>query len=260
VGENYYIRVFIYVMPYVTRRRRSYSRKRPVRKTRGLKGRRTYRRKFNRKVGVQRSKWLSPIRANSRLKFVYSDSQFSSELDVLTGMTSIYVFRANSPYEPNLTGVGVQPYGWDENMSSSMFSEYNCYSSSIKVYVGWLDSSQPVRRLHCIVFPWGASNPTVSDISDIRMIPGRREIVYDYSNETTKGAQISNYSSTRRMFSNVSPNDQDYGAAYNASPSKLWYWVIMFYSQSTSTIDVYFDVKIKYYTKVTRATSKPNES
>lgn len=51
-------------------------------------------------------------------------------LNPSAGAVGLYVFRANSCFDPNYTGTGHQPMGWDQ--LSSMFAHYCVVSSRIK--------------------------------------------------------------------------------------------------------------------------------
>jgi len=103
----------------------------------------------------------------------------------------------------------------------------------------------------------------ITDISDLRMAPMHKETMYDNVTETTKGAKLVSYCTTRRLY-NDSPVIQGTNVAYNAVPGAAygWYWQIVFTVDGTNDdLDfyVYFDVKIKYYTTVSRSDA-PQES
>lgn len=223
-----------------------------------------YRRKTYRKVKRSGTKWLSPISTQKFIKFVYCDTGFNLRLYNINSWVNTYVFRGNGPYDPDTTGVGVQPYGWDNYMTADMFNTYRCMSSSIKIYFRAGTNAETVRRLSCIVFPFKASaSPSVTDISDLRMIPNHKETMYDNVTETTRSSHIKNYMSTKRMFRDT-PLISMANAAYNAAPSAAYsfYWIVVFTVDGVNDdtdFYVYFDAKIKYYTQVARA-DVPNES
>lgn len=101
----------------------------------------------------------------------------------------------------------------------------------------------------------------MTDISDVRMLPMRVETTYDGAQETTKGAKMKNYCSTRRVFNEGSSADFGFTSAYSTNPSGTWYWLVHFYTDvyDDEEVDIYFDVKIKYYTILSRG-DMPNES
>lgn len=209
------------------------------------------------KTNALRTKWYNPIRQGENVKFVYTDSRFSVTLAAGTSYYAYYVFRGNSGYDPDYTGVGVQPYGWDQLIGSGLYTLFRITASSIKVF---FRPESAVRRLHAVVFPFRVANPTVSDISDVRMIPDHKETTYDSEQESTRGARLTHYTTTQHMYHEMTAKDGSL-AAFNTNPSSVWFWIVYFYVDefTNEELDVFFDVRIKYYTKLAR-TEVPNES
>jgi len=100
----------------------------------------------------------------------------------------------------------------------------------------------------------------MTDISDVRMMPLRRATTYDGETESTKGAFVGNYSSTKRVC-NVASNDTDAEGSYAGVGTLQWYWLVHFYTDvyDDEEVDIYFDVKISYYTLLSRF-DRPDES
>lgn len=248
-------------MPY-GRRRRFTRRVRPARRTaRYASRKRTYRRKAGRAPRAFRTKWASAISQRRLVKFTYADSTFSRTLNVGNGYSSYYVFRGIGPYDPDLTGVGVQPYGWDDYVGQYKFSNYICRASKISVYFRPEAAHADIRRLHVSVCACRDYAPVMTDISDVRMMPLRKATCYDGNTEGTKGAILSLYATTKRVCW-VQGNDYSAEGSYSAPPGIGWYWIVHFYTDvftSAEELDVYFDVKIKYYTALSRG-KEPEES
>jgi len=257
----------VYAMPY-GRKSRNYKRRHSARRRFARKTtRRVFkkygggRRRTNKSLAV-RPKWLNPISQSKLIKFVYTDTGFTRTLNMGNGYNSYYVFSGNSPYDPDNTGVGVQPYGWDQYMNANLYTAYNCFASSIKVYFYMEPTYSSIRRLHCLLFPLRFNSPTTTDIADVRMVPFVKETTYDGVTESTRGCKIGHYLPIKRMYPEVSTMDTQFNAAYTASPGNRFYWILLFYTTDydDEEVDVYFDVKIKYYARGTRATDLPNES
>ena len=262
--HSYFLsRRIIYDMPY-GRKRRSYATKRRHPRKAGYSKRKRYsRRRTNRTFNTQRAKWLAPIRNFQQFKYTYCDTGFTVTLGHLAGYIGFRIFRGNGPYDPDFTGVGVQPYGWDESMNQSMFNKYRTLASSISVYFyPVMPDGYVTRRLHALVWPWPTSTITDLDIADYRLIPYHKETTYDSVTESTKGARMKNYMSTKQLFKEVSTTDPGFSAFYNNVPGYEWFWVVLFYNDEFSNVDfdVKFDVKIRYYTKASRTGGMPNES
>jgi len=247
---------------YMYGRKRRYSnRKQHKKATRSNFARkRTYRRKTYRKALVQRQKWINPVSQKQQFKFVYSDSDFSRTLLPAFAYSAYYVFRGASPYDPDYTGVGVQPYGWDQHVGTDLYTNFRAPASKISVYFRPELTYGSMRRLQVTVIPMRTATPIMTDISDVRNTPLRKVQMYDGTTETTRSAKITSYSSIRKV-TMVSPGDISWEGSYAGNPSAGWYWIVHFYATGydDEEIDIYFDVKIKYYTTLTRGDT-PNES
>lgn len=64
-----------------------------------------------------------------RMKMIYFEN---FTINPGAGLTGVYQFSANGIYDPNVTGVGHQPVGFDQLMA--IWSEYTVLGSTIKVY------------------------------------------------------------------------------------------------------------------------------
>lgn len=70
------------------------------------------------------------IKQDMRVKMKYSE--FFTINPGIAGSTGVYVFSANGLYDPNITGTGTQPTGFDQLMA--IYGEYVVLGSTIKVY------------------------------------------------------------------------------------------------------------------------------
>lgn len=240
--------------------------RRSYRKRKATKARRSFKKYGRRRTGVKkamslRPKWLNPLSQRQFTRFTYADSSFSRTLNVGNGYSSYYVFRGNSIYDPDYTGVGVQPYGLDQHVGQYLYAYYRAPASSIKIYFRAEETYASIRRLHAFIVPLRIPNPVMTDISDVRMLSFHVGTTYDGATETTRGAVMKHYISTRKIFNEGSTNDFGFTGSYNSNPSGQWYWIVHFYTDvyDDEEVDIYFDVKIKYYTVLSRA-DVPNES
>lgn len=147
-------------------------------------------------------------------------------------------------------------------MGDKKFINFICPASSISVYFRPEETYASIRRLHVHVIPMRSSTPILTDISDVRVIPLRKATTYDGNTESTKGALIKNYCSTKRLLM-LSSNDGACEGSYSGNPANngSWYWIVHFYTDvyDDEEVDIYFDVKIKYYTRINRS-NQPDES
>lgn len=255
-------------MPYgrrkTTYRKRSTSyrkRSRYTKKTAPRKAR-YYRPKSVGKAMQLRAKWLNPDSQKLMLKFTYTDTGFSRTLAAASAWAGDYVFRGNGPYDPDYTGIGVQPYSYDQYLGSALYTNYNVKSSSIRVYFHPEADYSSIRRLHAMLIPTRQPSLIITDPSDLRMMPFAQETTYDGETESTKGAKMKSYASARKVIPEFSSADFTFSSTYNGVPSSQWYWHVIFWTDMYSgeeQLNVIFDVKIRYYTILSRS-NVPNES
>jgi len=196
------------------------------------------------------------------LKFTYCDTGFSRTLAAGTAWAGDYVFRGNGPFDPDLTGAGVQPYSFDQYLGAALYTNYHTKSSSIRVYFHPEASYSGIRRLHAMLIPTRQQTLILTDPSDLRMMPLMQETTYDGETESTKGAKMKAYAGSRKVIPEFNQDSYSYSSVYNGVPSSQWYWHVIFFTDlysGSEQINVIFDVKIKYYTIVSRS-NVPQES
>lgn len=200
-------------------------------------------------------KYRNPLPNTALYKFVYSDSAFALSTTLAGGYTTYNSFRGNSLFDPDATGVGVQPYGFDQLCGATApFQRYQVYSSKITIY------PHPTAALAAtpvtwIIFPWRTSAPpTYSDKDDIMRIPYARALVWRSADNAGR-TSLSNYCSYRKLF----PERSDgvtvatTAALSGSNPADMWYWYVYMDSSSPPVeIALTFDVKIKYYTRLSK--------
>lgn len=112
--------------------RRRYGKRISYRRKTFRKTKKAYRRKrFSRRRFLGKRRLVrSGFPAQCTVKLAYVDS---ISLDAIAGPDSFayYIFRANSAYDPDFTGTGHQPMGFDEYMK--LYDHYQVKWSSIKV-------------------------------------------------------------------------------------------------------------------------------
>lgn len=127
------------------------------RTARSYKKRRLYRAKRRlrrRRVGIMGRPSGIPVRRRARLRYVDN-----IELTSSTGVIASHVFRANSIYDPDLTGTGHQPMGRDQ--MAQFFAHYVVVGS--KITVEWLNNAgSSASESPCIVGVYLNSDTSVT--------------------------------------------------------------------------------------------------
>lgn len=196
--------------------------------------------------------WKNPLSQKAAYKFKFADSGFSMSTSAPTYVNS-YVFRGNSLYDPDITGVGVQPYGFDNYCNANApFQRYCVKASKIKIYPHVYDGESDIRAVRWVVVPTRTNPPTYSEFEDLKQIPMNRSLVIN-SPDDQQGKLIA-YTSTRKMYPEMEALTNDFANLYNNNPNSVWYWYIQVDTLDSGKETIMcFDVEITYYAVLSRS-------
>lgn len=206
--------------------------KKPYKKT--YQKRKTFRKSPT--TNVQRG--LSPIAARTitKLKYVglYERSLTDSTLDQ-------YSFRLNSLFDPDLTGTGHQPLGFDQ--IKLFYTRYRVFS------VDWVlqvsnRGDQPVR-VACI--PHNATSITYSNMEHVCESPRaqHRHIGYNTGNGTCTMRGHCNLPSINGVTSSVYKSDDAYQAQISSSPTEQI--DLSIFLLTTASINVQYTIQFMFH-------------
>lgn len=156
------------------------------------------------------------------------------------GSSYTYVYRGNSAYDPDLTGGGAQPNGFDE--MSIFYNRYTVLGSRIKVTISNL-SGVPIQVCLCPTFDSAGTAYNVLSVS-----PHSKEVTVNALGSGNAVRTISSYMSTKVILGRDPLGSDDYSALFNTNPTTQWYWSILMapVDSATSTLVVY-NVTVTYY-------------
>lgn len=212
-----------------------------------------YRRRSIPRTLALRSKWERPEAQTGLVRFRYADQGFDASTTVGNSYRSTYNFRGNGPYDPDSTGVGVQPYGWD--YKSGAFTDVMVYAS--KITVRWNIADNSAREVVCTILPLIVQAPTSIDSADVRQIPKHRQTrLAGVSGITRRNTQTS-YCSTKFFYKYT---DTTLDGTFSAVPGQQWFWHVIADTAALGVeVAIYFDVEITYYCRLSKQTTY-NES
>lgn len=238
-------------MPYNGKRKARSTRKATRRTPKGGSRRSTRGRKYP-KVSRKRQAWQAATTVSPYRKFIYNDSAFE-HVHAVGSFNFVSVFRGNSLYDPDYSGVGVQPYGYDQ-LCPTFYNNYFVKSSKITVYPSTLGNSSNAY-FEILVVPYRASSLVSTDPDDVRRMPYCRSLRLTSSTISNKACFVSSYASTSAILSKEFGTDTLASGQYDGDPTYVWYWHVVTDSSDYpvgANTKVKFDVKIAYYTKLMR--------
>lgn len=176
-----------------------------------------------------------------RLKLTYAEAGFT--MDSVAGNYVEYIFRGNSVFDPDFTGSGHQPLGYDQ--WSAFYNRYRVHGSSIRVDYQSQGSTEATGHVMYLVYPTQVSTGS-SSISQAMEQPYSKYKCG--SNDTLQTCVITHRQTTAGFLGYQSVEDSDdLQAAVNTNPAHNWYWSV---SQCpvnlSSNTDTNFSVRLIY--------------
>lgn len=228
-------------------RRRRYARRNKRRYKRRKKNNRPYSKTINQTIGV-------PDVLRTKLKYCEQYLVESSTLDF-----GAQIMSGNSVYDPDVSGVGHQPRGFDE--WSRFYKKYRVYASAIKVHF-FSDQQAAAGLTNVWILPVTEQPVGVTyGISSLNENPyARTGALVPY---VGKGSTfLKHYTSTKKMFGERLINENEYeGTMGNfgvgASPLNQWYWTVGGQTVTGSVIKFHATITVTYYVELFDRVSLP---
>lgn len=160
------------------------------------------------------------------------------------GSLYLYQYRGNSTFDPNYTGVGGQPAGFD--VWSLLYNEYTVISSHIELEI----ICSTTADVEFVVYP-SYNTTTPATAADASVRPYASRILLSPTGNACKG-KLRSSMSTAQMFGirpQATLDDDQYGATISTNPgsSAVWYWNIAVQNvTSTLTLNDYIRVRLIY--------------
>lgn len=175
---------------------------------------------------------------------VYVKLAWSTSFTFNPGLpTGIRLFSLNSPFDPDITGVGNQPIGYDQ--WSAMYARYQCFGSSIMANTINQDST-----VACLtsIYPSITGSPPAFFLNSSSQ-PYGKSAFCDTLGSGKARSKIKHFMRVKKLEGRQT-DSVNYTASTGGNPSNLRYWVMQF--QTPNNIDfvnVVVWVKLVYYVK-----------
>lgn len=171
-----------------------------------------------------------------KMNFTYSET---STITSTLGSTGTLIFRGNSPFDPNQTGTGAQPPGFDQ--MAPFYHQYSVYASKVEVHF----ISQAPNPAYLTLIPTLTSSTNNNNYDLAYSLPrGKRAII---SNTSAGGHLVMyNYAKSKDIVGN-SVDERDNHGTFTTNPTQQWYWVATAQTSDQSTATFAVSFSITYY-------------
>ncbi len=178
-------------------------------------------------------------------KMLYYDSRF--EMTGAAGILQVHFFRANDVYDPDATGVGHQPIGFDQAML--FWEQFAVFGS--KITVNFRSNTADGARVGVFLSP-DTSVPTITQLMENGLV--KSDVV---CGTNSIGLGFHTFKRIDMSCSNVKyfqmKGKEEYFANPNfignvaGSPTEMVYFGVFGFNHiTTTTMDVLFDVELSY--------------
>lgn len=205
-----------------------------------------FRRRRRRKACLTR-KTVSPrsylqnygVPQKSRRKLTYSET---INLTSSSGVLSNYVFTGNGLFDPNATGTGHQPYGYDQ--LSIIYNNYRVIGAKCHVDIVNNGTQTAIQHVGCVAAK-SAVFPTLVLSTMYEKGRGKHMAMLGANSRDRFKTTIS--ASTKSIWAVKDiADDVKFSATTIANPTNLWYFHIFNQSVNTTTTGVWANVVIEY--------------
>lgn len=200
-------------MPY---RRRNYSRRPTYTRRRRYNNRRkrTYKRRNKPYTKIVKQPTGVPDRTITKLKY----ATFIQMSDLFGGVGAAYVFRANSIWDPDLSGTGALPVGHVE--WSQFYNYYRVNGASISVRLAAIES-QPlpgnvIVACNCATTPF--VTPGVRDALTLIQEPNTVHRIITTNTGSQSTVLMKKYISMKKLFGRNDLSTDEFKALFTANP------------------------------------------
>lgn len=182
---------------------------------------------------------IVPDRALTKLKFSQGVAIASA------GIAGYWIYRGNSLFDPDYTGAGNQPTGYDQ--WAQFYNSYRVSASSIKVIAR---STQGNNEITMMVIQPRLDTTVDTDYLDMAADTYSKKIMLP-NNTAGYYKPLKHYMTTRKIYgiSKSKVQDDNYSAAVGSNPTNQWYWHIVVDDTKTGAInqDVNLYAEVTYY-------------
>lgn len=160
--------------------------------------------------------------------------------DTTAGGFAQYAYRANSVYDPDLSGTGTKAIG--VTAMANLYNRYRVYKSVMKFTVVNNDTDDPV---HICIVPQKTS--TALTLANKESVPSQPGCVYDIvTNQAGKGT-VTCYT-IPSLVAGINRDADTLSATLANNPATETYFIIYIFNESGNALNCQGDISISYHT------------
>lgn len=198
-------------------------------------------------VSIPGGDYCMPPRLKTAFTYVGSYALAST-----TGSISRQVMRGNSPYDPDQSGTGNQPNGFDQ-LVGGIYLHYAVIGCKISVIC--TPATVPWK---VVIVPTQVSTGTNMNYENAIQMAGAKGMITSAANAGGNVKTLISYARTYSILGLDPTKENSSSAASNSNPANQWYWQIIGAPIDGVSTDVCFiEVKITYYCLLSELTMLP---
>lgn len=211
--------------------------------TRPRTKRRVYRRRtYKRKATIPRKIIGIPLKQYAKLPY-----SGVTAFNVTASTLATQIFQLNGLYDPDFSGIGVQPNYFDQLMA--MYTNYRVYGCKVTYRISAGTSTANCFHMTAALIPAN----TVSLYANMSSVINSRKAIFKIVTPTANGVTLSRYYSMSRDFgftkADIATESRFEGTA-SSNPSQGLYAVLYIKNNDgTITIPVTWEYRLVYYAK-----------
>lgn len=159
----------------------------------------------------------------------------------VVGVPASQLFTGNGPFDPDNTGTGLQPEGYDE--WSTLYSRQRTVGSRCRLK--GINTTQTLAFEELVLCPVPTTISVITDINNLKAAKYAQTVLVATN---TKAEEINIDMDTAKLMGlpKIGPEvEENYQSLVTANPSRLWLWQIAMQpvdQTSTTTLVVYVEV------------------
>jgi len=183
---------------------------------------------------------------------IYVKFKYTTYFDWTPTSKAFYAYSGNSPYDPDVTGVGLAAAGFNAHMQR--YSKFLCYGSKIRVITGQTSGSNNDTIGRLTILP--CLQPTDPGYNTSSWEPPNQKyakwrlVPHLYQDPMT----MKYYMTTKKMFGTKDTYSELFTGGISSNPDSTarWYWTLIWDNpfSATSSQVCHNQIQITYYCKL----------